>query len=256
MSRARSGDGTILSWQESGDGPALVLLHSLGADSSMWSAQATALAERYRVVRMDLRGHGRSDAPPAPYSIDMLGSDVMAVAEAAGLERFHLGGISLGGQIALWAAIHRPDRLLSVVLSNTAARIGSEEGWNERIAAVRGSGLVSISEMVVGGWFSEGFSDPERRSQALAMFQATDPQGYIGCCFALATGDLRDRVGEVTVPTLIIAGEVDRSTPPSDAAWLHERISPSRMEVIAGCAHLPNLEKPAEYSALLGEWLA
>lgn len=257
MNSIPSGDGTRISWQEQGSGPGVVLLHSLGTDSGMWGEQAAALANRYRLVCPDLRGHGKSEAPPGPYTLDMLGGDVIAVAEAAGLERFHLAGISLGGQIALWAAIHRPDGLLSVVLSNTAARIGSEEGWNQRIAAVRDGGLAGISQMVVGGWFSDGFGErePERWSEAKAMFESTDAAGYIGCCGALATADLRDRAAEVSVASLVVAGEMDRATPPSDAEWLHARLPASRLEVMEGCAHLPPLEKPDEYASLLRDWL-
>jgi 3-oxoadipate enol-lactonase len=257
MKRATTADGTRLAWAEGGSGPGLVFLHSLGADSSMWSAQAHALEETHRVVRIDLRGHGQSDSPPGPYTIEMLGEDLLAVAQAAGLERFHLCGISLGGQIALWAAIHHPERLLSLVLSDTAARIGSAEKWGERVKAVRDHGLAGISAMVVGGWFSAGVRErqPERWDRAVAMFERTDPEGYIGCCEALATADLRDRVEEISRPTLIIAGEVDRSTPPSDADWLRRRIRSSRLEVMEGCAHLPNLEKPDKYSAVLAAWL-
>ncbi|HEX2154889.1 MAG TPA: 3-oxoadipate enol-lactonase [Acidimicrobiia bacterium] len=256
MKLTSTADGTRLAWVEGGRGPALVLLHSLGTASAMWSAQATALEDRYRVLRVDLRGHGESDAPPGPYAIEMLGRDLLEVAQAAGLDRFHLGGISLGGQIAQWVAIHHAEHLKSVILSNTAARIGSEQGWTDRIAAVRQRGLSGISGMVVSGWFSEGFTDDEARSRATAMFEQTDPEGYIGCCHALATADLRDAVEEISMPTLIIAGEVDRSTPLSDAEWLHQRIPGSRLEVLEGRAHLPNLEEPEEYSGLLTDWLS
>lgn len=254
---ARGPGATSISWEETGTGPGFILIHSLGTDSGMWAPAADTLSGGCRVIRMDLRGHGRSEAPPGAYTIDMLGADVLAVADAANLHRFHLGGISIGGQVALWAAIHHPDRLLSVVLSNTAARIGSREAWEKRVAAVRSGGMESISDQVVGGWFSGGFSHrhPERWEQAKQTFEATDPEGYIGCCWALAEADLREQMTEVSVPTLIVAGEVDRSTPPSDAEWLRDRIAGSRLHVMKDCAHLPNLEKPEEYAYLLADWL-
>lgn len=248
---------TPISWEETGAGQGFILIHSLGTDSGMWAPAAETLSDRCRVIRMDLRGHGRSGAPPGAYTVDILGADVLAVADAANLDRFHLGGISIGGQVALWTAIHHPDRVLSVVLSNTAARIGSREGWQKRVAAVRSDGLESISDQVVGGWFSGGFPDrhPGRWEQAKQIFEATDPEGYIGCCWALAEADLREQVTEVSVPTLIVAGGVDRSTPPSDAEWLHDRIAGSRLHVMEDCAHLPPLERPDEYASLLAGWL-
>lgn len=257
MTEARGPGDTPISWQESGEGNALVLVHSLGTDSGMWSDVADALSDRYRIIRMDLRGHGASGVPPGPYTIDGLGEDVLAVADAAGLSLFHLAGISIGGQIVLWAALHYPQRLQSMTLSNTAARIGSREGWQQRIEAVRGDGMAGIAPQVVGGWFSSGFAErhPDRWEDALAMFGATDPEGYIGCCWALAEADLRERVAAVSVPTMIVAGKADRSTPPSDAEWLHGRIRGSRLEMMDNCAHLPPLEKPDEYASLLADWL-
>lgn len=257
MTEARGPGDTAIAWQESGEGDGLVLVHSLGTDSTMWSDVADRLSARYRTIRMDLRGHGKSAVPPGPYTIDGLGEDVLAVADSAGLDRFHLAGISIGGQMALWVAIHHPQRLQSVILSDTAARIGSRDGWQQRIEAVRGVGMAGIAPQVVGGWFSDGFAErhPDRWENALAMFGATDPEGYVGCCRALAEADLRDRVAAVSVPTMIVIGEADHSTPPSDAEDLHTRIRDSRLEVMGGCAHLPPLERPEEYASLLEEWL-
>lgn len=259
MTSASAPDGTRLMWAARGpsDGEAVVLLHSLGSDRGMWEPQARALEADYRVVVPDLRGHGGSEAPPAPYTLEALGADLLAVADGAGLDRFHLVGISLGGQIALWAAINHPDRLRSVVLSNTAARIGTSEGWMERISLVRDRGMAGISEAVVGRWFTDGFAGrhPERFARAMEVFESTDPEGYIGCCHALADADLRGVVESVTVPTLVIGGEQDVSTPPEDVRWLHERISGSRLEIRPGVAHLPNLELPEEYSEILRRWL-
>lgn len=224
----------------------------------MWRSQARALETDHRVVMVDLRGHGETEAPPGPYSLDTLGADLMTVADRVGTDRFHLVGISLGGQIALWAAVNHPERLLSVVLSNTAPRIGTFEGWHERIALVRRDGMPGISRSVVGRWFSAGFPDrhPDRFSEALDVFESTDPQGYIGCCHALADADLSAEVERVAVPALVIGGEVDVSTPPAGVRRLHEQITGSRLTIMSGVAHLPNLEKPDEYSDILSDWLA
>ena len=240
------------------DGEAVVLLHSLGSDRGMWQPQARSLEAEYQVVMPDLRGHGGSEARSGPYTLETLGADLLAVADGAGLDRFHLVGISLGGQIALWAAINHPNRLRSVVLSNTAARIGTSEGWHERIALVRDRGLAGISQAVVGRWFADGFQErhPDCFAQAMKVFESTDPEGYIGCCHALADADLRDVVEKVAVPTLVIGGERDVSTPPEDVRWLHERISGSRLDIRPGLAHLPNLEAPEEYAEIISNWLA
>lgn len=257
MQTTRSGDGVAIAWHETGSGPPVVLLHSLGTTSQMWAPVADTLSDRYRVISVDLRGHGDSGAPPGPYTLDMLGADLMAVVAAAELATFDLVGISLGGQIALWTAIHHPGRLRSVVMSNTAARIGSRERWQDRVATVHDLGLAHVSRAVTTAWFSDGFADrqPEQWEAARQMLESTIPEGYIGSCEALAEADLRGSVTAVSVPTLIITAEMDQSTPPTDAEWLHLHIPGSRLETVPGCAHLPPLEKPDEYAALLGEWL-
>lgn len=258
MTKMKATDGTTLGWVDRGVGEPVFLLHSLGTDRALWRHQADALANEYRVVAPDLRGHGETEAPAGRYSLDMLGMDLIAVADAAGVDSFHLVGISLGGQIALWAAINHPGRLRSVVLSNTAAQIGTSEGWQERISVVLDGGMAGISEAVVGRWFADGFAQrhPGRFARAVQVFESTDPEGYVGCCHALADADLRGAVEKVTVPTLLIGGERDVSTPLSDVLWLHERIAGSRLEILPGVAHLPNLENPEKYSALLTDWLS
>jgi 3-oxoadipate enol-lactonase len=160
----------------------------------------------------------------------------IALLDALQIERTHICGLSLGGVIALWFAATYPDRVLSAVFANTAARIGTEETWNTRIDAVRMGGMAAIREAVVARFLSEGFRQrhPEMTRRMSEMIEATSPIGYIGACAALRDADLREMVSTIDVPSLILAGELDESTPASQARELHAAIS--------------NVEKPEEFS--------
>jgi 3-oxoadipate enol-lactonase len=247
--------GASIAWQEAGISHRrpIILLHSLGTDRSMWDRQVTALAGTHRVVLIDIRGHGRTDSPPGPYSLEDLAGDVIAVADHIRLERFDLCGISISGQIGLWLGINRPDRLRTLTVANTASRIGTREGWNDRIAAVRNGGMESIAKNVVARWFSEDFPErfPDVHDRVSTVMTATSPIGYIGCCSALAEADLTDHVGAITTPTLVIGSELDVSTPPADAENLHRAIPGSDMVVIPGAGHLSNMDRPDEFNAAL-----
>jgi 3-oxoadipate enol-lactonase len=260
MTTVTASDGTELGFEVRGadDAPALVFAHSLGADRSMWRPQVEALENRYRIVLVDFRGHGRSAAPEGPYSIALLGDDVLRIADAAGAATFHFCGISLGGITGLWLAVHHPERVLSLVAANTAARIGSVESWEERVAAVRTGGTDSIREAVIGRWFAPGFMDghPDWFAQASRVFSATDPAGYIGCCGALAVADLRAEVPAITAPVLVVGGSLDQATPPADAEWLHGAIAGSELTMLDGAAHLSNLDHADEFTQRLTRFLA
>jgi 3-oxoadipate enol-lactonase len=251
-------DGSI-GWHD--DGPAdavgVVLLHSLGADHSMWRPQTARLVERHRVIRADTRGHGTSSAPRGPYTLDVLAADVMAVVDAAGLDRFHLVGLSLGGQTALRIALDHPGRLLSVTASNTAAKLGDADAWNARIQAIRTGGMESIREAVLARWFTPAFAanHPGWFEEANRVFAATDPEGYVGCCTALATADLRSEVGSIGVRTLVVGATDDQSTPPHQAEWLHLHIPGSEIEIIPAAAHLSNLDQPEAFTDRLLRFL-
>lgn len=255
MNTVPAPDGTRIAWTSSGPpgAPTIVFVHSLGTNSELWRDQAEALADRYRLILVDLRGHGSSQAPPGPYSLPMLGMDLLAVVDAAEIDRFHLCGLSLGGQVALWMAIRHGDRLESVIACNTAAKVGSAERWAERIGAVRDEGMAAIAGEVLERWFSKGFAQrhPDRWAELVTIFGSTDPEGYVGCCAALSEADLRSEVDAIRAPTLVIGGEVDLSTPPAEAEWLHQHITGSRLEVFEGTGHLTNLENPDAFTQLV-----
>lgn len=248
-----------LHWEEWGDPdlPGLLLIHSLGADSSMWAAQLPAFSARCRVVAVDLPGHGRSSANPEPYTIEDLGEDMLEVASEAGLNRFDVCGISIGGLITLWLGINATERVTSLIVCNSAARLGTAQMWSERIEAVMSGGMESLREMVLPRWFAPGFDQryPEEFQEIMNVFSATDPVGYAGCCAALRDADLRPEVDQISSPTLIITGDIDVAATHEQAAWLGRRITGSRVEMIAGAAHLSNLDQPEVFTRLVVEAL-
>lgn len=238
--------------------PALLLINSLGTDHRMWSRQHEAFRERYLVVRYDARGQGGTDAPAPPYAVAELGADAVALLDHLGIDRSHVCGVSLGGFVALWLAIHRPQRLRSAVYADTAARIGTVAGWNERISAVRDGGMSSIREVVMERFFSGRFraEEPDVVAEMGRTLETHDAQGYIGHCTALRDADLRDEVGTIGLPSLVMVGTADVSTPPEESRWLHRRITGSRLEELPDAGHLSNLEQPAAFADAVLEHLA
>jgi len=257
--RATTDDGASIAWAEDGPGGGepLLLLHSLGSNRSMWDPQLETLAVGFRVVRLDTRGHGESSVSPAPYTLERLGNDVITVADAAGLDRFHVAGVSLGGLIALWLGGHHPQRLLSLTAANTAAKIGDRDFWNGRIQTVRSRGLSVIADQVIPRWFSPSFKSgkPDSFRKVVDIFANTDPEGYVGCCAALAEADLRQAVPSLEVPALVIGSTLDLSTPVTQAEWLHEQLPNSRLAVIEGAGHLSNLDRDHEFTRILVDFL-
>lgn len=252
-------DGLTLHYRIDGaaDGPALVFGNSLGTDLRMWDAQAAALGDAFRIVRYDTRGHGASGVPGAPAALTRLGRDLLALLDHLAIERAHVCGLSLGGMIAQWLAIHHPERMERLVLSNTAARIGSEESWDARIAAVTAGGMDAIVDVVLARFFSPAFraAHPAIVQAYHQTLRATDPAGYTACCAGLRAADLRPVVRGIAAPTLVIGGELDEATPPEQARELHAAILGSKLTVLSGAAHLANVERPEAFAALLRGFL-
>ena len=207
------------------DAPALVLLDSLGSSLAMWDPQVEAFARHFRVVRFDLRGHGRSPAPAGPYEIADLGADVLALLDRLGIERAHLCGLSLGGMTALWLAEQAPERVDRLVLCCTSARLEPSEAWTARAALVRAGGTEAVADAVVGRWFTPAYaaSHPDLVARMRAMIAAIDAEGYASCCEAIAAMDLRPALASVRAPTLLIAGADDPAIGPDHS----ERIAAS-----------------------------
>lgn len=235
----------------------LLFVNSLGTDLRMWNPQVGALEDSFRVVRYDSRGHGRSDAPPGPFTLERLALDALSVLDALDVERANVCGLSLGGMTALWLAIYRLSRVRRVVLANTAARIGTVESWNARIEAVESGGMAAIREGVLARFLSAGFRerDPEWTRAVDEMLMGTPAHGYLGCCAALRDADLRHLASTVETPSLVIGGELDEATPPAQAEDLHAAIVPSELMVIPGVAHLSNVEAPDLFNRRLTDFL-
>ena len=234
------------------DAPVLMLSHSLGASMAMWEPQMAALTARYRVLRYDLRGHGGSDVPVGAYSLDRLGRDVIELLDHLGIARVHFCGLSLGGMIGQWLGVRAPERLHSLTLANTSAYMGPPSGWDDRISAVRESGMAAMRDAILARWFTADFSDT---ATVGAMIDATDPAGYAGCSAAIRDMDLRPLGCLITTPTLIIGGLRDPATPPDHARVLNADIAGSQL-VMLDAAHLSNIECASAFNAALLTFLA
>lgn len=236
------------------DAPALVLLHALGTSLTLWDALLAHLPG-LRVLRLDLRGHGRSDVPPAPYAMGTLVRDVERVIDHFALKDTVVVGVSLGGMIAQGLAIKRLDLVRGLVLSNTAARIGTAAQWQDRIALVRDQGLKAIADPTMERWLGRGWRDNPALPALRQGFLQTDPQGWMGCAAAIAGTDFYETTARLRLPTLAIAGANDGSTPPDLVRETAELIPGARFHLIHGAGHLPMAEKPAEYAAALTGFL-
>jgi 3-oxoadipate enol-lactonase len=234
------------------------MIHALGGDRQMWEPQVPVLARMRRVVLVDLPGHGTSTASEGPFTVSQLGEDILDVADSAGADTFGLCGISLGGLISLWMAAHAPDRVESLIASNTAARIGSEEIWQARIDAVTGGGIEAIWEAALGRFFTSGFrtARPDVVERTKSTLLGTDPDAYTACCAALRDADLRELVEAIRCPTLVIGGGEDISTPPDEAEWLHEHIEGSRLTILDGAPHFANVEQPEMWTGAVAGFLS
>jgi len=237
------------------DAPVLVLANSLGTTLKMWEAQAEALRERFRLVRYDHRGHGASEVPPGPYTLDEIGRDALALLDSLGIERFSFCGLSLGGMVGMWVASEAPGRVERLVLCCTSARLGPPETWEARARTVRAEGMRAISETVVERWFTPPFREerPEVVRWAVGMLESAPPEGYASCCEAIRDMDLRGRLGAIRAATLAIAGADDPATPSEHAELIASSIQGARLAVIPQSAHLANVEQP---EAVTGEILA
>jgi len=236
--------------------PVLVFSNSLGATLSMWDRQVAALSRRFRLLRYDTRGHGLSAVPAGPYTIDALGGDVLELLDALRIDRPNFCGLSMGGLTGLWLGIHAAGRLDRLVVCNTAARVGTAEAWNSRMATVRSGGMKAIAPALLERWFTAAFraSAPQVVESTQKMVLQAPVEGYLACCEAIRDADLREEVAKVKPPTLIISGASDPVAPPAEGRFLAEKIPGARyVELEAG--HLSNIEAAAQFSDALLQFL-
>lgn len=235
------------------EGPALVFINSLGSDLRIWQDVAPAFADRFRVVLYDKRGHGLSDAPPAPYTLDDHASDLLALLDRLGVESAALVGLSVGGMIAQRIAVQAPHKVEALALCCTAAKIGTPDSWDERIAAVEDGGIEAIADNVLQRWFTPLFRQmrPDDVAGWRNMLVRTPRQGYAGTCAAIRDADLTADAGSITAPTLCVAGDQDGSTPAEVVRETAGLIPGAHFEVIEGAGHIPCIEKPAILTGLI-----
>lgn len=243
--------GIALQYQLDGeeDLPVLVLSNSLGTNLSMWDPQRSAFSQRFRVLRYDTRGHGSSSVPDGPYTIEEMGRDVLALLDGLDLARVNFCGLSLGGMTGQWLAIHAPERIQSLILANTAAKIGTIAGWNERIQQVRSEGMAAIVPAVLERWYTLEFRNSHSGSVAAtrSMLEAINVEGYIASCAAVRDMDFRDTIGAIASSTMILYGEQDPVTPPEAAQFMSNKIVGSTL-IGLRAAHLSNVEVPREFT--------
>jgi 3-oxoadipate enol-lactonase/4-carboxymuconolactone decarboxylase len=237
--------------------PVVVLSHSLGLDHGMWDAQVEALAPHFRILRFDTRGHGASPVIAGDYTIEQLARDVIALADALDIRTFAYCGVSLGGMIGIWLAVHAADRLTHVVLANTTARVSDPPAMEARRKAVLSEGMSAVADMVMSRFFTAAAIARNAPSVAAARrtLLATPAAGYAGCCAAIRDMDQRADLARISVPTLIISGDQDVSMPwPEHGHVLASRI-PGATAVRLHAAHITNLERPRAFSAALFKFL-
>lgn len=242
-------NGIRIHYERSGKegAPVVVLSHSLGSNLAMWDPQIPALEPHFEVLRYDTRGHGESDAPKGPYTLEMLAQDAVGLLDHLKIEKAHFVGLSMGGMIGQHVALSHPHRLRSLVLCDTAAVVPQEAQplWRERIATAREKGMQALLESTLERWFTPEFL--KGNSPMLATirkaFLATPVEGYVGASEAISRLDTLDRLSEIKVPTLILVGEDDPGTPVAASEVIHRRISGSKLIVLPACRHLSNVER-------------
>jgi len=232
-------------WDGDEDAPVLVLSNSIATTLELWDPQVAAFTQSFRLLRYDQLGHGRSDVPPRPYTVERLAGELLALLDELGLERVSFCGLSLGGTVGMWLGAHAPERIDRLVLAGTSAYFGPPQRWVERIAQVEADGMGPVAEAAMARWFTPAFraTGPYRDGHA-----ATPTEGYIACCGALAAWDFRSELVAVSVPTLVVVGEQDPSTPPEHARAIADGIPGARLVVIPNAAHLVNVEQPDAFN--------
>ena len=239
-----------------GGPPPLLFINSLGSDLRIWDDVVAHFGDRF-VIRYDKRGHGLTDCPPGPYTIDGLADDVVGLLNYLGVAKVIPIGISVGGMIALSLAARYPARVARLVVSNTGAVIGTADYWAARIATLEATGFAELGEAIVGRWFGPTFcgNRPVYYRGYHNMLIRTPLTGYIATCAAIRDADLRETVRSMTVPTLVLCGAEDQATPPALSQELVALLPTGRFHLIPHAAHLPCIEQPQLMAQAIAEFI-
>lgn len=252
-------NGIDIHYTIEGDGPVVTLSHSLGCNLTMWDAQAEVLKERYRVLRFDTRGHGKTSAPSGPYTLEQMVSDVHGLLTGLEITHTHFVGLSMGGMIGQLFALEHSEMISNLVLCDTTSRWPQAVWslWEERIRTVQTGGMEPMVEPTIERWFSAPFRERCRdvTNGVREMLRQTPPDGYIGCCHAIPKIDATDRLHAVSCPTLVIVGEDDPATPVEMARTIHTAIPSAELVVLHSASHLSNVEQPEAFNRVLLDFL-
>jgi 3-oxoadipate enol-lactonase len=238
-----------------GEGPWLVLSHSLACNLSMWDPQVQACAQKYKVLRYDTRGHGQSGAPAGAYTLEQLADDAKALFDALGIQSCHWVGLSMGGMIGQTFALKYPGVFRTMTLADTTSRYPPEAKplWDGRIKTATEQGMEPLVQSTLERWFTEPYRKANPQVMALVggWIRATPVTGYAGCCAALPRIDVTSRLKQIPTPTLVIVGEQDGGTPPAMARDIHQNKPGSELVIIPSAAHISNMEQPQAFNAAL-----
>jgi 3-oxoadipate enol-lactonase len=237
--------------------PVLMLSNSLGTDLHMWDPQVAEFAASFRLIRYDRRGHGKSSAPKGPYSMEMLGRDVLGILDALKIKKISWLGLSMGGMVGQWLGANAPERIERLILSNTSSYYENKAPWNDRIALVREKGLGAIADNIMKVWFTEIFRmhDPQSVARMKAVMLGIPVDGYIGCCEAVRDMDHRELLARIKAPTLVIAGMKDPATTVENAEFIRARVPGAKLALI-DAAHIANVEQPKAYARAVMDFLS
>lgn len=257
MHMADLGD-IALHWREDGDpaGAPIVFANSLGTDFRIWDDVVARLPDRYRIIRYDMRGHGLSDCPPSPYSMGALVRDAEKLLDSLAVKDCVFVGLSVGGMVAQGLAAKRLDLVRAMVLSNTAAKIGTRGTWDDRIDAVKEGGLEALADGIMEKWFTRAFRATPELKLWRNMVTRQPVEGYIGTCHAIAGTDFYTTTAALTLPTLTFACSEDGSTPPDLVRETAELVKGSEFHLMRAAGHIPCVEQPDAYAARLVDFLA
>jgi 3-oxoadipate enol-lactonase len=240
--------------------PVVTLTHPLGVTLALWDDHVAALTKRFRVLRYDVRGHGGSEIPPGPYTLEQMSGDLFELLDSLGIEETHFVGVSMGGLIGMTAALTRPSRIKSLVLCDTTACYGPgvRPMWGDRIRVAESEGMTAaLVDRTMAIWFTEAFRarHPAAVERITAMLRKGDPRGYAAAIRAIGFVDLSERIGAIHCPVLVVVGEQDPGTPPAMARVIHEGIAGSELLILPGAMHCAVVEDSDRFLHALLDFL-
>lgn len=251
--------GISMHYEVSGQGPWLVLSHSLAAHSGMWEPQLQALQQHFTVLRYDIRGHGQTQATAAPYTLDQLADDAHALLQHVGASRAHWVGLSLGGMIGQTLAIRHPNCLDRIVIADSTGKAApnAAQVWNERVATARQQGMAALVQPTLSRWFTEPFAQqhPNLMREVGDMISRTPVEGYAGCCSAISDIDTLAGLQTLQHPGLVLVGDRDMATPMAMSKQIHQHWPGSQLQGIADAAHLANMQQPEAFNQVVLSFL-